>query len=475
MSDSLTRRNFLKTSLAGGSAALFGSASVRPPNIVFILADDLGYSELGCYGNSFNRTPNLDGLAAEGVRFTDAYAAAPVCSPYRAALITGMYPARVGINDYLRPYTNKQVPLEIETMPEMLKKQGYATGLIGKWHLTGYSNPRGFPRNHGFDEVILSEKKGIGNGDYFYPYNFNREVEKRLPGREHLIDRCNVEAVDFIKRHRDRPFFLLLSHYAVHTVLNGKEKLVEKYEDRPQAGDGSGAGRNNPHLAAQLESIDKGVDMIVETLQKLGLDNNTIVVFTSDNGGESLVTDNAPLRGGKSTLYEGGIRVPLIVRHPGAGLSGNLCMGPTINMDFFPYFAKVAGDEDHGNTDGRDLMQIMRKQSPCADERPLFWHYPLSRPHFLGGRSSGAVRRGRWKLIEFFDTGGLELYDLENDISESRNLAPANPGRTRGLLRDLENFRQRTDAQIPASCKDYDPDKYFLDPLFRDFLQKVVY
>jgi arylsulfatase A-like enzyme len=150
-------------------------------------------------------------------------------------------------------------------------------------------------------------------------------------------------------------------------------------------------------------------------------------------------------------------------------------MGPTINMDFCPYFAKVAGDADHGKTDGRDLMQIMRKQDPSTDERPLFWHYPLSRPHFLGGRSSGAVRKGRWKLIQFFDTGGLELYDLENDISESRNLASANPGRTRGRLRDLENFRQRTDAQIPASCKDYDPDKYFLDPLFRDFLQKVVY
>ncbi|MFO8056968.1 MAG: sulfatase [bacterium] len=471
----IPRRRFLCTAaLAAGGWALTGATS-RPPNIVFILADDLGYSELGCYGNSFNSTPCLDRLAGEGVRFTDHYAAAPVCSPYRAALMTGQYPARVGINDYLLPWSDKQIPSSLVTLPEMLKQRGYVTGLVGKWHLTGYRNEKGFPRHHGFDEVMVSETKSIGNGDYFYPYRFNPEVEKRLPGREYLVDRCNHEAVEFIKRHRNRPFFLLLSHYAVHTVLRGKEEPVKKYKKKPAAGEDSGAGNNNPHLAAQLETIDQGAGMIAETLRKLGLEENTVVVFTSDNGGEELVTSNAPLRAGKSTLYEGGIRVPLIIRYPGPAPAGKVCASPSINMDFYPFFAGLSGASPGRKHDGKDLMPYLSDPSKEASDRGLFWHYPLSRPHFLGGRSSGAVRHGKWKLIRFYDTGELELYDLENDMGETENLASEMPARARELAQKLANFRERTGAQIPENCRDYNPDKYVLDPLWRRFLQEVVY
>ncbi len=475
MSTVSSRRGFLCTAaLAAGGWTLLGAGG-RPPNIVFILADDLGYSELGCYGNSFNESPCLDRLSGEGVRFTDAYAAAPVCSPYRAALMSGLYPARLGINDYIRPWSDKHLPLSLVTLPEMLKARGYRTGLIGKWHLTGYREPRGFPRHHGFDEVMVSETRGIGNGDYFYPYRWSPEVEKRLSGREFLVDRCNHEAVEFIKRHRDRPFFLLLSHYAVHTVLRGKESLVEKYKQRPAAGSDSGASRNNPHLAAQLESVDRGAGMIMDTLRKLGLDENTVVVFTSDNGGESLVTSNSPMRAGKSTLYEGGIRVPLIIRYPARAAAGEVCTSPVINMDFYPFFAGVSGAPPGRKHDGRDLGPYLSAPGEQRDERPLFWHYPLSRPHFLGGRSSGATRHGRWKLIHFYDTGELELYDLENDMGETENLARQKPGKAGELLQKLAGFRSRTGAEIPKNCRDYNPDKYVFDPLWRRFLQEVIY
>ena len=350
-----TRREFLRTA-AAGAVGLMASRSLRSgagsggtqrrPNIVFILADDLGWAELGCYGNTFNETPHLDALARDGVRFTAAYAAAPVCSPFRAALMSGQHPARIGITDYLRPNDPKHLSKAYMTLPEVLKHAGYATGIVGKWHLTGYANHGAAetpPGEHGFDEVLVSENRGIADGSYFHPYHFNREIEQRLPGREHLVDRCNLEAIEFIERHKDRPFFLYLSHYAVHTRLNGKPPLVAKYEAKPNAGKGFQAPRNNPHLAAQLECIDRGVGQIRDKLRELGLSENTVIVFTSDNGGETRVTSNAPLREGKSCLYEGGIREPLIVYWPDMTRPGGVCETPVCTMDFYPTFAEAAG------------------------------------------------------------------------------------------------------------------------------------
>jgi arylsulfatase A len=458
-----TRRDFLKALGVGAATAAAGCVNasrdlpgrVRKdrPNIIFILADDLGWAELGCCGNAFNETPNLDSLAGRGVRFTQAYASAPVCSPYRAALMTGLYPARIGITDYLRPNDARHLPTDYVTLPENLRRAGYATGIIGKWHLTGYANHGAEefpPAMHGFDEVIVSENRGIGDGSYFHPYRFNREIQKRLPGKEYLVDRCNLEAVQFIERHKDRPFFLYLSHYAVHTTLQGKEDLVAKYQAKPGAGKGQNARRNNPHLAAQLESIDDGVGMIVDKLAELGLTENSILVFTGDNGGEDRVTSNAPLRAGKSTLYEGGIRVPLIICWPGVTKAGGICDTPTVNTDFYPTFLEAAGlPEPPGPCDGVSITSLLKNTKAKLKRNALYWHYPLAKPHFLGGRSAGAVRYGDFKLIEFFDTGSAELYNLADDISEKNDLARNLPVKLAQLKRLLQSWRAGAGAVVP--------------------------
>jgi arylsulfatase A len=456
-----TRRNFLKV-VGLGAIAWAGSPSCFPakaageagkPNIIFILGDDLGWAELGCYGNTFNETPNLDKLAKQGMRFTDAYAAAPVCSPYRAALMTGQYPARVGITDYLRPNDKNHLATRYVTIAEALKEAGYTTGIIGKWHLSGYTNHGAEefpPAVHGFDETIVSENRGIGGGSYFHPYHFNREIEKRLPGREHLIDRCNLEAVEFIDRHKDRPFFLYLSHYGIHTKLEGKPEYVAEFEKKPGAGKGQNASRNNPHLAAQLKSIDEGVGMIVSKLDQLGLANDTVLVFTGDNGGEDRVTRNGPFRAGKSTLYEGGIRVPLIIRYPKLVKAAATCETPTCNIDFYPTFCELAGVKPKEYIDGVSITPLLRDPKTALKRDTLYWHYPLDKPHFLGGRSAGAVRKGNWKLIEFFDTGEKELYNLADDIGEKNNLAKDNPGRLAELAQLLAAWRKEIGAKIPS-------------------------
>ncbi len=462
-SSDCSRRDFVKavgfgavgwavSDVAGAAEA----AGDKRPNIIFILGDDLGWAELGCYGNTFNETPNLDRLAKQGVRFTDAYAAAPVCSPYRAALMTGLYPVRFGITDYLRPDDKNHLPPQCLTIAEVLRKAGYATGIIGKWHLSGYANHGAQelpPAMLGFEETIVSENRGIGAGSYFHPYHFNREIVKRLPEKEHLVDRCNIEAVDFIERHKSEPFFLYLSHYAIHTKLEGKPEFVSHFEKKAGAGKGQTARRNNPHLAALLKSIDEGVGMIMEKLDALGLAERTIIVFTGDNGGESLVTSNAPLRAGKSTLYEGGIRVPLIVRYPPVTPPGAVCTAPTSNIDFYPTFREMVGmravDPTHV-VDGVSILPLLANPSSELKPDTLFWHYPLDKPHFLGGRSAGAARKGRWKLIEFFDSGQKELYNLADDIGEQNNLADKDPQKVADLQKLLAAWRKDVGAKIPG-------------------------
>jgi arylsulfatase A len=443
---------------------------VNPPNVVFILADDLGYSELGSYGNTFNETPNLDTMAVNGIRFTNAYAAAPVCSPYRAALMTGQYPARLGITDYLRPDDSVHLDTAHVTIAEMFQNNGYATGMVGKWHLTGYENHGAeefSPDMHGFDEVSLSENRGIANVSYFHPYHFNLEIEKKLAGeKEYLTDRISAEAVEFIEQHQDKPFFLYVSHYAVHTMVHGKPDLVDHFRRKEGAGTSSPskknpendpykkwpadffAPENNPHLAAQLFSIDESVGNIMQALKRLGLDENTIVIFTSDNGGESRVTSNAPLRGGKSSLYEGGTREPLIISYPQKFAQGKLCDVPVINYDFYTTLIELIGGQlsPEQKMDGISFASLLTNPEGRLNERDLFWHYPLEKPHFLGGRSSGSIRSGNWKLIEYFDTGEQELFNLENDPGESHNLALDNPGLVDDLQARLSQWRKSVDA-----------------------------
>ncbi|MFD2571807.1 sulfatase [Spirosoma soli] len=415
------------------------------PNIIFILADDLGWSELGCYGNRFNETPNLDRLAAGGMRFTQAYATAPVCTPTRIALMTGQHPAHIGITDYLDTKDEKFLSPDYVTLNEQLKKAGYHSGLVGKWHLTGdYSQKKGEPAKHGWDEVICSETGYIANGDYVHPYFFMPDVQAKIEG-EYLTDRLNAEAVDFIKRNQARPFFLYLSHYAVHTKLAGKPNDVAKYKQKA----GAGTNQNNPELAAMLERIDDGVGQIVATLKELGVSDNTLILFTSDNGGERNVTSNAPLRGGKSKLYEGGIREPFVAYWPGTIKAGSVSDQVINTLDIYPTLLELVGVQPSANLvlDGVSLAPVLKgKAGPIP--RTLYWHYPIAKPHFLGGRSAGAIRSGDFKLIEYFDNGQVQLFNLSDDLGEQTDLSQKLPAQREQLLTRLRQWRQKAAADF---------------------------
>ncbi|MBI9017064.1 MAG: sulfatase-like hydrolase/transferase [Phycisphaerae bacterium] len=483
-----SRRDFLKTAAlgllavgaSGCSSANDGRKAYAKPNIIIILADDLGWAELGCYGNDFNETPAIDKLAKKGLCFTDAYAPAPVCSPTRAGLLTGQFPVRVGITDYLRP-EDGGLSTDHISIAKMLKRSGYATGMVGKWHLTGYAHHGATNEvratDHGFDEELITEIKSVGNGANFYPYVFRDQKvcwlnvkEKRLPGNEYLVDRMNLEAVDFILRHKDEPFFLYLSHFAPHTILNGKEELVEKYrkkhapgkstrdncylcQDAGFKGDSQNhwAGDHNPHLAAMIESIDDGVGMIMAKLEKLGIADNTIVIFTSDNGGESNVTSNSPLQKGKSCLYEGGIRIPMIAHWPGKVPENTMCESPVNILDLYPTLLEATKIEPdvRQKLDGVSVLQLFKEPKANLERDTMYWHYPLDKPHFLGGRSSSAIRKGDWKLIEFFETEKVELYNLAQDKAEKYNLAKRYPEKTATLHQMLVRWRKEVGAEIP--------------------------
>lgn len=445
--------------------------AAKPYNVIYILADDLGYSELGSYGNTFNETPHLDKMAAEGVRFTNCYASAPVCSPYRAALMTGKYPARLGITDYLRPNAGQHLDTADITLAEMFRNNGYRTGIVGKWHLSGYVKAGAPqvtpPEMHGFDEVLVSENEGIGEGTYFHPYHFNKDIQKKLPGeKEFITERQNAEALEFIDRNKNQPFFLYLSHYAVHTTLHGKPALVDHFRQKPGAGTSAPsqnntgndpykkwpadykAKTNNPHLAAQLFTIDEGVGAIMAKLKALGIDKNTIIIFTSDNGGEINVTTNAPLRGGKSMLYEGGVREPLLVWNPVLFPKGAVATAPVANYDFYPTLMELTGARANGQqVDGVSLASLLKNPSAPVAERTFYWHYPLDKPHFLGGRSAGSIRKGDWKLIEFFDDGHKELYNLKDDPGEQNDLAQKNGAKVAELEKELAAWRKSVGAQ----------------------------
>ena len=458
--------------------AAVASSGARPqrPNIIFILADDLGASDLAVYGSRFHETPNLDRLAAHGMRFTQAYAAANVCSPTRASLLTGRYPARLGITDWLPgradqpdqaligPALPDHLDLAAVTFAESFKAAGYRTGFIGKWHLG--SQPEHFPEHHGFDVNIGGSGKGHPPS-YFSPY--------RLPGLtdgppgEHLDARLTTEATTFIRdaAAAGRPFLLYLAHYAVHTPLQAPADLVKKYEAKlaahpsaePAIVDNSPDGRQrvrqtHPTYAAMVESLDRSVGGILETLTALGLRENTIVVFTSDNGGlstaEGMPTSNLPWRAGKGWAYEGGVREPLLVAWPGHIPAGTVSDEVITTTDFFPTLLELAGLplQPAAHVDGRSFATVLRTTGVHLTERPIFWHYP----HYSNQRGlpHGAMRAGRWKLIEWFETGRTELFDLDTDPGETTDQSARQPARAAELLRQLQEWRKQVGAQMPT-------------------------
>jgi arylsulfatase A-like enzyme len=440
----------------------------KRPNIVFIIADDLGWADLSCYGSKFHKTPNLDRLAAGGLRFTDAYAACPVCSPTRAALMTGKHPARLHLTDWLpgrpdrpdqrllRPAFRQELPLEETTLAEVLKAAGYTTGHVGKWHLGG----EGFgPRQQGFDVNIAGDHTGTARS-YIAPFRNKVGVIPGLenaPDGEYLTDRLTAEAEKFVAANADRPFFLYLAHYAPHTPLKAKPEIVAKYPNKQIPGT-----QSNPVYAAMLESLDDSVGRIIRKLEELKLTDRTIVIFTSDNGGLATLegmpapaTINTPLREGKGYLYEGGLRVPLIVSVPGVTKPGATTHRPVSTQDWFPTLCDLCGVKPPAGLDGVNIAPVLAgKTDPAHDA--LFWHYP----HYAnqGSRPGGAVREGDWKLIEFYETGRRELFDLKSDFRETHNIAADKPDITKRLADRLAVWRKDVGAQMMTPNSGYVPN-----------------
>ena len=446
----------------------------RPPNIVFILIDDMGWADGACFGSKFYQTPEIDSLAKQSVRFTSAYAACAVCSPTRAALMTGKYPARLHITDWIPgegapknsrfkiPDWQENLPLEETTLATALKKLSYVTGHLGKWHLGG---EKYFPQHQGFDTNIAGGETGHP-ASYFWPYGATNN-DHRVPGLserggqkgEYLTDQLTDEALNFIEANKDKPFYLNFCHYAVHAPLMGKQELIDAAADRPGAD-----GQNNKVYYAMLRSVDESVGRIVKKLDELHLAENTLVIFTSDNGGavhfgNPPATSNFPLRNGKGSAYEGGLRVPLLVKMPGVTRAGTVCDTPIITMDFFPTLLELAGaDKSASRTavDGVSFVPLLRgkKQTPNPE---LFWHYPH---YWNGGKISpySVARVGDWKLIRFCETGTEELYNLKNDLSETTDLAATNPAKRKELSARLDAWLKEVGAQMPVAKPNYKPD-----------------
>jgi len=476
----MNRRDFLKglgVGIAGAAGAgvlpflrpASHAAAPPKPNFVFILIDDMGQRDLGCYGSTFFETPSVNRLASEGVLFTDGYAACPVCSPTRASILTGKYPARLHLTNFLVgqrwprnppilpvPWLH-HLPQEEVTIAEALKAAGYATGHVGKWHLG--AEPRFWPEKQGFDLNVA----GCGSGgpkSYFFPqWGKNPPLDAR-PG-DYLTDRLTDEALRFIEANRDKPFFLYFAHYAVHIPLQAKQELIERYRARARPD----AAQNNPIYAAMVASVDESVGRVLRKLDELGIAGRTVVVFTSDNGGLSVregpntpATSNAPLRAGKGYLYEGGIREPWLVRWPGVAKPGTTCSVPVTSVDVFPTLLEMAGlpRDTRPELDGESIVPLLRGTGGLRRDA-LYWHYP----HYSnqGGAPGGAIRQGDHKLIEFYDDGRLELYDLKVDLSETANLAGRMPERAAELRSKLDAWRRAVGAQMPARNPDFDPKR----------------
>ncbi len=449
------------------------AADARKLNVVVILADDLGGKDLGCYGSTYYRTPHIDHLAASGMRFTNSYAACPVCSPTRAALLTGMYPARLHLTDWLpgradrpdqkllRPAFNQSLPANLTTIADLFHADGYATAHIGKWHLGGGKSD---PTNKGFDVSIGGDNTGA-QATYFAPFRgpngrFLPGLENAADG-EYLTDRLTTEAVHFIEHNRDRPFFVYLAQNAPHIPLKAKPEIVAKYRSG-----GAPGTQNNPLYAAMIESLDDGVGRILQTLDELKLSEYTIVVFASDNGGLSIAegpdtpaTSNSPFREAKGFVYEGGIRVPLIVRCPGVTRPGTTSDVPVSTIDYFPTFVDLCGLKSDVKPDGVSIRPAL--SGGTLSREALFWHYP----HYSnqGGKPGAAIRMGNLKLIEHYEDGRGELYDLAKDVGENHNLIAERPDAAKVLAERLDAWLRSVDAQMMKPNPGYVPNPQSAD------------
>lgn len=431
------------------------------PNIILITVDDLGWKDMGFMGSEYYETPNLDKLASEGMVFWQAYAGAANCAPSRACLMSGQNTPRHGIYTVsnsdrgeiktrrIIPVPNNEVlPDSVYTLAEMLRDNGYVTGTFGKWHLGND------PKTQGFQVNVGGNHRGSpGKGGYFSPYNL--EFIKDGPKGEYLTDRLADEAIAFVRHNQDTSFFLYLPFYSVHTPIMGKEKLVKKFEQKQGS-----HGQDRPDYAAMVASVDENVGRLLSEIEKLELKENTLVIFTSDNGGIRDISYQDPLRAGKGSYYEGGIRVPLVVRWPGKVAAGSRCDVPVTNLDFYPTLQTAIGATHRSALlDGEDISPLLNGKD--LSERVLYWHFPIylqaynmkeddGRDPLFRTRPGSVIRQGKWKLHEYFEDGALELYNLEEDIGEKNNLAKVKPEKAQELYQLLRNWRNKNNAAIPS-------------------------
>ena len=496
------------------------------PNVIFFLVDDLGWSDVGCYGSEFYETPNIDKLASEGVRFTDAYSSCHVCSPTRASILTGKYPASLNLTDWLPgrrdfPFQklknveiNQHIPYDISTLPKMLKNNGYKTAIIGKWHL-GEDDASALKQ--GFELQLPDWNKGWPKEGYYFPYGM-KGLEVGTEG-EYLTDRMTDEAIKYIEHNKETPFFLYLSHFAVHDPIEGRTDLVEKYSNKlkgtdPPAGEPfileTNPDEKNPitrtalysllgdkkyngykifsnesvkikqnqdnvEFAGMVGSMDESLGRIMKKLKELELDQNTVVIFYSDNGGMSaanfyyperkiskneldkaFATSNLPLRGGKGWMYEGGIRVPLIIKWPGKGLQGVVSIVPVTSPDFFPTILEMTGikQESNDQKDGKSIVPLLKGDQGLGREA-IYWHFPHYSNH--GNQSpGGAVRSGDYKLLEYYENNTVQLFNLSEDPGEQNDLSAKEPDRVNKLYLLLTNWRNKVNAKMMFPNSEYD-------------------
>jgi len=440
----------------------------KQPNIVFLLADDLGWTGLRCFGSDFYETPNLDRFAQTGMKFTSAYSACTVCSPTRASIMTGMYPARLHLTDFIagqdRPWAKMRIPdwtkgldHSYVTIAEALRDADYATAQVGKWHLNhaGRDAVAYSPKAHGFDVEV---GKPRGTSGYQLRPDSNSEGESKS---EYLTDYLTDKAVEFIDKSKDDPFFLYFAYHVPHTPIEGREDLVAAFSKKVRPD----AIHRNPNYAAMVASLDQSVGRVLERLDRHGIADNTLVIFTSDNGGlterygkHDGFTENLPLRRGKGSAYEGGVRVPTIVRWPGVTPAGSVCDEPIMTIDYYPTLLEVTSSQGneahHASVDGGSITSLLRDPASTLG-RDLFWHYP----HYHAGGDSpySAIRSGVWRLVEFHEDNRVELYNLAEDLGEQRDLAAARPEQASQLRTKLHAWREQIGAQMPTPNPEYDP------------------
>jgi len=453
----MNRRSFLKSVLAAGAASQLAPGQLwarnpdkRKPNVILILIDDMGWRDTGFAGSRFIRTPNLDKLAGQGTIFTQAYAAAPNCAPTRACLMTGQYTPRHGVytvvderhaagaphHKILASNSRAELKTEAVTIAELLKSAGYRTGMVGMWNLGRGRRGPFVPTSQGFDYFIEPKRLGFDKDAYS-----NED-------QEYLTDKMTDAGVDFIRKSAKSPFFLYMAYHAIHEPFDPKPELLAACTAR------AGASRNDPSYAATVEALDQNIGRLSAALKKLGLSDSTNIIFTSDNGATRRYT--APLRGGKGTLYEGGLRVPAFIFGPGVRANQKSKV-PISTIDFFPTILDLIGAEPPSNItlDGASLADLLSGKTDSLPRRMLFWHFPC----YVGPAApASAIRVGDYKLIEFFETGAVELYDLAADPGETKNLAKSEPSKSRALLTKLRKIQVDTKAAIPNKPNpNYDP------------------